>query len=394
MTTTDRKPAMTSTAHPAASRVQALDLLRLFAALAVVSYHYTVRGGADDHLTWLTLPEIGGVTQYGFLGVQLFFVISGFVIAFSAEGRTTREFFVARAARIYPGFIVCMTLTFAVLALFGAPEFHATIGQWLANFAIVAPAAKQPFMDGAYWSIVYEIIFYVWIAALIASGAFPRYLAAFVAAWLALSLGNELLLGSNALRRLFLTDESGFFAAGVMLYMIYSGRRSALTFALLIAATALGAFQADWSADWNRQHFAVALPHLTLMLCGIGAVAVVAACLTIRRLPLPATLLLAIGGLTYPLYLIHQMVGFTIFNRLHDVAPRGVLVLGTLVLMVATAWLIYRFVEHPGQKVAKRALSRILRVPARRPVATAPAPAFAIPVFGPASLPRAPRPAA
>ena len=60
MTTTDRKPAMTSAHHPAASRVQALDLLRLFAALAVVSYHYTVRGGADDHLTWLTLPEIGG----------------------------------------------------------------------------------------------------------------------------------------------------------------------------------------------------------------------------------------------------------------------------------------------------------------------------------------------
>ena len=60
--------------------------------------------------------------------------------------------------------------------------------------------------------------------------------------------------------------------------------------------------------------------------------------------------------------------------------------------MVATAWLIYRFVERPGQKIAKRTLSRILRLPARRPAATMPAPAFAIPVFGPASLPRAPAP--
>ena len=40
-----------SAAPPAHARVQALDLLRLFAALAVVAYHYTVRGGADDHLT-------------------------------------------------------------------------------------------------------------------------------------------------------------------------------------------------------------------------------------------------------------------------------------------------------------------------------------------------------
>jgi peptidoglycan/LPS O-acetylase OafA/YrhL len=152
---TERKIPVAADAATTRSRVEILDLLRALAVLAVVVFHYSFRGAAgDEGFTEISLPALVPFAKYGFLGVQLFFVISGFVIAYSTEHRTAVEFCIARIARIYPGFIVCMTLTFLMTLAAGAPHFEAGVRQWLANILIVAPAFKQPFMDGAYWSLV------------------------------------------------------------------------------------------------------------------------------------------------------------------------------------------------------------------------------------------------
>src|SRR6185295_17219947 len=99
----------------------------------------------------VALPWLTPVAKYGFLGVPVFFVISGFVIAYSAEGRTATGFAIARFARIYPGFLFCMTLTFFALVVFGAPRFSTSFWQWTANLAIAAPQFGQRYMDSAYW---------------------------------------------------------------------------------------------------------------------------------------------------------------------------------------------------------------------------------------------------
>ena len=381
-------------------RVETLDLLRLFAALAVVAYHYSFRGAGADDMTWLSLPAITPVTKYGYVGVQLFFVISGFVIAFSAEGRTARQFIVARASRIYPGFLVCMTLTFAATIAFGAPRYTASASQWLANLAIVSPALKQPFMDGVYWSIVYELIFYFWVLIFIATGLFSRRLSLIVAIWLVLSLVNELMVDSTALRRVFITDDSGFFAAGLMLYALFSGRRGALNWLLLAAATAASVKQATLGADWVRGNFGIPLSDVAIVALSVGSVALVGVSLLAKRLPLPAGLIIALGGLTYPLYLIHQHLGFMIFNRLEGVAPAPILAGFTLAGMLGLSFVIWRFAERPGQRLMKAILPRLLAWPAWLPAprfpavaATPPAvvPAAFAATFGPVPLQRASR---
>src|ERR1700693_5963546 len=73
-------------------RVETLDLLRAIAVLAVLFYHYAFRGAAADGFTDISLPALVPLAKYGSLGVQLFFVISGFVIAYSAEGRSAIGF--------------------------------------------------------------------------------------------------------------------------------------------------------------------------------------------------------------------------------------------------------------------------------------------------------------
>lgn len=69
-------------------RVPALDLLRLIAVLGVVLFHYGFRGPTTFETTYVAFPALAPCARYGFLGVPIFFIISGSVIAYSAEGRT------------------------------------------------------------------------------------------------------------------------------------------------------------------------------------------------------------------------------------------------------------------------------------------------------------------
>ena len=101
---------------------------------------------------------------------------------------------------------------------------------------------------------------------------------------------------------------------------------------------------------------------------------------------------MTLGGLTYPLYLLHQQAGFIVFNRLEGAAPPAVLVTGTIVAMLGVSLLVWRFAERPGQRLMKSLLRRALVwpftwTPFRRRSRLPP-----VSVFGPIPLPRAARP--
>ncbi|MGL4241528.1 MAG: acyltransferase family protein, partial [Beijerinckiaceae bacterium] len=160
-----------------AHRLANLDLLRLVAALMIVLFHFGYRGPAAPGWAPSAYPELGWIAQEMWAGVSFFFIISGFVIAWSAEKRDAYGFLVSRAARLYPAFLACMTVTavgMALLAPAGVEEFRMTAARWLANLPLVSKALGQPFVDGAYWSIVIEVIFYGWVAVLMALGVFGR----------------------------------------------------------------------------------------------------------------------------------------------------------------------------------------------------------------------------
>ena len=227
-----------------AVRVEALDLLRLVAVLGVVLFHYGFRGPTAHDVAHVALPDLAWLARYGFLGVPIFFVISGFVIAYSAEGRTATGFAIARFARIYPTFAFCMTLTFVATLVLGAPHFETSMSQWAANLFIAAPALGHPYMDSAYWSLVDEVIFYAWVTFWIATRLFPRRIDAIVLVWIGGSLLNEMTIDASWICKLFLADSSGFFATGLLIYEFYKGRRDAALQCLLAASISTAVFQA------------------------------------------------------------------------------------------------------------------------------------------------------
>jgi peptidoglycan/LPS O-acetylase OafA/YrhL len=358
--------------------VAALDLLRLVAVLSVMLFHFGFNGPpGPTGAVYVALPGLSAFARYGYLGVQLFFVISGFVIAHSAENRGQLDFAIGRVARIYPAFVVCMSATFLVTLTFGAPAFATSWQQWAANLIIGAPALHQPYIDNVYWTLLLELTFYAWICLLMQGGRLKQRIDAVVLIWLLLSLLNQQVIDSHVLRKIFLTDQSGFFAAGLLLYEIHGGRRDARVQGLLALATACAVFQAVSNVEMWRIQTGASFDDLTVAAISLAIIAVTAFALRVRRVPLPAGMALAIGGLTYPFYLLHQKIGYVAFLRLDGLGHPALRFVLIALAMLALSWATWKFVDRPGQRLAKRVLTRLVSRLGGAPVLRAKTPSAA-----------------
>ncbi|TWC07098.1 peptidoglycan/LPS O-acetylase OafA/YrhL [Bradyrhizobium macuxiense] len=344
--------------HADPTRVPVLDLLRLAAVGAVILYHYGFWGVASHDAQMVALPYLAPVAQYGFLGVPVFFAISGFVIAYSAEGRTPVGFAIARFSRIYPTFVICMTLTFLATLLLGHAWFQVTWGQWLANLFIAAPMLGQPYMDDAYWSLVIEVVFYAWVALLLAWGIFPRRIDTIIVAWIAITFANELTLDIPLFEKLFMADDSGFFAVGLLIYEHYRGRRDSRLYSLLTLAMGTATFQAVHKLERLGVHTHGSFdPRVVTAIC-IVSLAIVFAATRIKSVPLPDSVVRAVGGITYPLYLLHLQLGYVILLLITPTpdAPSTALVVTGMVVL---AWFVWRFLEAPAHYRVKDQLTML-----------------------------------
>nr|WP_295467341.1 acyltransferase [Mesorhizobium sp.] len=349
-----------------ADRIATLDWLRLVAALAVVAFHYLFRGAAADGLLDSGYPQAAGIAIYGYLGVHLFFLISGYVIAWSAEGRGWLDFAVARFVRLYPGFLVCMTLTFAVMFAVQPEWGSVTIQQYIANLFMFAPALGEPFVDGVYWSIILELIFYGWVTVALMSGAFQTLRLELVAGWLVLSAVNEFSIGSEAMRLLFLTEYGPLFASGILIHHIQTRGRSAEALVLLAASLMLSTSLMAVGKGWMQSHYGVSVPMAGLVVASLAMHGLLVGAVLLRAKVSPTRLSLALGGLTYPLYLLHQHIGYVAINATAPVLGKWSAAALVAAAMLTLSWLIWRWIETPLRHRLMRILKPILsRLPLR-----------------------------
>lgn len=341
----------------AASRLLGIDALRGLAAIAVLLFHYTTRFD-QKHGHAVELPFS---VDSGFLGVQLFFAISGFVIFMTLDRlRAPAEFLGSRFSRLFPAFWAAVLLTAAAewlaqpLAEPVAP-IHA-----LLNLSMLHGYFGVPSVDGVYWTLQVELFFYLVMFLLWLAGALQRPLWA-VGGWLALcaaSAALPALLGRglpHALQEALLLSHFPHFAIGIAVYLgLYRDARQPWA-ALAIAALALaviaqvdGGGRALWSLLFGL-----------LLVLGLRSGG---------NAPRWLAPLIWLGSISYPLYLLHQDIGYIALQWLQ---AQGVVGLASVALATALALalaaLVHRLVEEPALQALRRRLRPLsLRLPAQR----------------------------
>ncbi len=333
------------------TRMTSLDILRLLSALAVLFFHYLYRGAQTDKSFLATgYPELAEYGIFGGYGVVLFFIISGFVISWSAEGRSFSQFCIARFARLYPGYVACMTLTCLVVLAFGMAPFETGPVNYLANLTMVAPAFGEPFMDGVYWTIVMEVIFYGWVALAVLTGVFGRWKFELAAGWLVLCIANQVYVESAVLKFLLITNYGPYFIAGVLLqHMLARGVKPEAV--LLFAACFVQSFQPLFAGQQGMLAlYGSALSDAQIYWTNTAVFGLALAAIAVRNHVPPSPWLIALGGLTYPLYLLHHNAGFIALNHLSPVIGRWAALVAVTAAMLVAAWLVCRFVEQPARR--------------------------------------------
>lgn len=342
-------------------RANEIDLLRFIAALSVVLYHYAFLGYIGQ-ASPIRYPMLEPFAKYGHFGVELFFLISGFVILMSASHGSLKQFVISRVARLYPAFWICCTITFLVVLFFGSDRAPVTFAQYLSNmtmlssFGFMQRIAAVPYIDGSYWSLAVEMRFYAFVVLILLLRQIHRA-EIFLGIWLLSTIGVEV-FGVGRLRGFLIVDYSSYFIAGAMLFQIWAHGFSVWRVVALLTCWVLALYQAfvtipnfeaTFHTDVNPVHV------LSILSASFLCMTLIA----VRKTGLIGRLnWMAIGALTYPLYLVHQVVGYVIINWAFPHVNSHVILLGTLGLMLMISHFVNNKIENRYGPVLKSCLGR------------------------------------
>lgn len=364
----DLQEATPATPAPTRPRLALLDGLRLLAALAVVLFHWTAwhhgHWGPHGEPAAEAWPWLSQFSSVGALGVQLFFIISGFVILLSSFGKSPARFIGSRVGRLYPAYWVAVlatsALTFLIWPEMGTERTPADVP---ANLTMFQGGMGVGHIDGVYWTLWVEMKFYLWILAFTLIGMTVRRVLVFAVAWPL--VGNVLyfLLQSSGqsvawVEHVFFPQYSALFAGGMALFLLFKFGHTPLRWAALLLNVVIGSV---WSArvqqpetlkltgyDYPFWAFVV----ITTMLFVLVAVMVLT---PLAGLKVPGMTLA--GQLTYPVYLLHQLWGWWLIMLLSPHLPREVVLMAALAAVLGAAWVLHRWVERPLGPRLQRAVT-------------------------------------
>ncbi|MBT5772937.1 MAG: acyltransferase, partial [Dehalococcoidia bacterium] len=323
-------------------RIRELDALRGVGATMVVLFHFTTMFDRFyDHPSTFTLSF-----DVGYYGVNLFFLVSGFVIYMTLERtKSARHFIVSRATRLFPVYWIAVLITFAAVALIGLPGKERTVWELLANLTMLHEYAGIRHIDGVYWTLSIELAFYIWMFAFFRAGLLQRPLRMFLI-WLTTNIlifGTASALGitlPNVFGIALFTAYGNLFFAGIGFYIWRQTRSPAGLFLVVVTFALEAAVRTD----------VILLSLLIWTIFGLAATGQLRV-LAIRPL-------IYLGAISYPLYLIHEHVGYIIIRQLyasdlnHPAIILGVPIVTALLLAAA----IHHLIEEPAMHALRARL--------------------------------------
>jgi peptidoglycan/LPS O-acetylase OafA/YrhL len=312
-----------------------IDILRIFAAILVLLNHFATFGWETasvvegDHVAFGFLSAFAGL---GAVGVEVFFVISGFVIAMSASGdgglSHAIRFARIRAIRILPALWLSALVSLVARACYGEDLMPLLMD--FSRSVILSP--KGPYIDGVVWSLVIEAVFYFLVAMAILSKfrlslyGLAKLIGFSSAVYILVLAGLHVVPQSTDADewisflsrfqfKVLMAQHGVFFAVGMILFSVKSdhdkGDSRKFKLELLSVFSVMGMAEIFMSVDRAFEYRTMAvviwIVCVFVMIVGIKYVDLIG--VYFRR---NKSIITYLGGLSYPIYLNHYSVGMVI----------------------------------------------------------------------------------
>lgn len=373
--------------------VYPLDAVRFFAAFCVLAFHLGFYAWAAPHSTVgrmyhgaAAFPDLASWTWFGWVGVEIFFVISGFVIANSANSSSPIRFAKSRALRLYPAVWICAFLTLAAWIMIDGAAWRPLIGEMVRSLSLWVGG---PWIDAVYWTLAIEMMFYLLIFLVLLSRRFallPWVALALVVGpglYLTLTVVAGAAMTGNAGWRVFtdwadflLLRHGAFFGVGIMMWLSSVRGLRPWEWAATILGAAVCCLEIYLRArgmSMGEVETQFSMPPAIPILIWL---AVLALMFTFARAPqhfeprsgAAKALLQHAGKMTYPLYLTHAVLGAGLMRALiaSGVDPWITLALVT-VAMLLLASVIAEIAEPAVRKMLRAVLEQVEKAMRRAP---------------------------
>ncbi|WP_083469486.1 acyltransferase family protein [Methylobacterium variabile] len=327
-------------------RMQSIDGLRGVSAVAVMIFHFEAIYLMNLDHPDLFPPAPSQSLHLALLGVELFFMLSGFVILMSAEGsKSASSFLWKRSARIYPAYWASVVpAALSIFVIYGISKHELSIT--LINFTMFQSFFGVQNLISPYWKLAYELWFYVLMAIIIRTkrtDAMPELCMCWIVFMIAMKLMQRsgIMPINNTVNILTLHHFGFFFIIGMMTYLVVKGNRTLMVFiCLIISILSTLRGRSDWAE----------VPPVTYFLSTVVFELVLLAAATSRLKILERPSLLWLGQQSYSLYLLHMPVGLLLWMTCHWLGvDRLMAVVLSVPVTIGLAWLSRRFIEIPGQ---------------------------------------------
>ncbi len=317
-------------------RIEVLDVFRGFAALGVVFFHYS--------RFFRTINESNdGYFSLGYFGVMFFFMISGFVIFLTLkQSKSPSNFLFRRFSRLYPTFWFCLLLTSLCVRIFGLPGREVSWKDMVLNITMIPQCFKAKDVDGAYWSLIYEFFFYLFMAFLMWTKAL-KVLLIWIVPWLFLCLLRQFTtVLSGAATWIFNLNYGTYFIAGIMFYQLKFVNSKNLFFHVIIICSLLIS--------------CIGLKSIVEVILVVAFYGIFYLFVFEKLDFLAFKSLTYLGRISFPLYLVHQNTGYIQLNFLHKLNPQlpMAIILVPVITSLCLAGFIHRFVEKPSIRWFRR----------------------------------------
>lgn len=343
---------------PTKPRFYELDILRFFAALSVVFFHYTFMTPMLFQSVQ-NYPYLEGIFKYGYLGVDLFFIISGFVILLSTANKNALGFSISRITRLFPAFWVAVTLTVILLWLFAIPKtVDISWYQYLINMTMVPEYFGVENIDTVYWTLQVEIKFYFWIFLIMLFNKI-EYIERFVFVWLIMAIFEIFHFIHGFTHQFLIPEWAPYFGAGALFYRIHQEGFNWQRGTMLALAYLLSLYYAVEGANMRTEEYGTFFSPVVVMFLTSIFFLFFTLIVAKKTVGVKRSWYTVLGVITYPLYLIHDAIGQLVFYYFSQSMNKYSLLLFVTLLMIFVSYLIYRYFELPTSKRMKHLLGKL-----------------------------------